>query len=95
MFLVLVTLVVKSTYLESFLAATLEMAHESLKENGTRRFEVIRRQDDPSQFIVYITFNSRADHEFHRTTPHVKQWLATVTPMLAAPVQEHSYTQLF
>lgn len=95
MFLVLVALAVRPEFLEAFLVATLEMAHESLKEDGTRRFEVIRRENDPSQFVVYITFNSRADSEFHRNTPHVEQWLKTVTPMLAEPFQEDSYTQLF
>lgn len=95
MFLVLVSLMVRPEFLETFLVATLEMAQESLKENGTRRFEVIRREEDPTQFVVYITFNSRADHAFHRTTPHVKQWLAVITPMLAAPLQENSYSQLF
>ncbi len=95
MFLVLVSIVVKTKFLEAFLVATLEMAHESLKEDGTRRFEVIRQEDDETKFIVYITFNSRADYTFHLTTPHMQHWLKTATPMLAGPPQEHSYTQLF
>jgi (4S)-4-hydroxy-5-phosphonooxypentane-2,3-dione isomerase len=95
MYLVLVSLMVRPEFLEAFLVATLEMAHESLKEDGTRRFEVIRQENDPALFMLYETFNSRADFEFHVKTPHVKAWHKTVRPMLAGPVQENSYTQLF
>jgi autoinducer 2-degrading protein len=95
MHLVLVSLMVKPEFLEAFLVATLEMAHESLKESGLRRFEVIRQEDDPAHIVLCKTCNSRADHELHQNTQHVKNWLATVGPMLAQPMETKSYTQLF
>lgn len=95
MFLVLVSIMVKPEFLEAFLVATLEMAHESLKESGLRRFEVIRQEDDPTHFILYKTYNSRADHELHLMYPYVQAWLDTSAPMLTAPLKMDSYTQLF
>lgn len=95
MYLVLVSLMVRPKYLEAFLVATLEMAHESLKEDGVRRFEVIRQENDPSHFILSKTFNGRGDYDFHLTTPHVQAWQKTVRPMLVKAMQQDSYTQLF
>ena len=95
MFLVLVTLMVKPEFLDAFLVATLEMAHESLKEMGTRRFEVIRQENDPTRFVMFQTLNSHADQASHLKTPHVLHWLDLVTPMLSQPLEMDSYTQLF
>ena len=95
MYLVLVSLVVRPEFLEAFLVATLEMAHESLKEDGVRRFEVIRQENDPAHFIMYKTFNARGDYDAHLTTLHVKDWQQKIQGMLAGPTREDAYTQLF
>ena len=95
MHIVLVRLSVKPEFLDAFLVATLEMAHAALEEEGTRRFEVIRQEDDASRFVLYQAARSSDDHTADLASGHVKQWLASVEPMLVEPPQMTAYTQLF
>ncbi len=95
MFIVIVWLTVKADWLEAFLVATLEMGHASLKENGCRRFEVIRSEHDPTRFLMYKAFSSRADAEAHLTTVHVQHWQTLVAPMLREASRAETFTQLF
>lgn len=81
--------------IEPFTVATLEMAHTTLRERGCRRFEVIRDETDPTQFILYQLFNSRADAELHSQTEHYQNWQSVTNTMLAEPARMSSYTQLF
>lgn len=95
MFLVIVFLSVSLGALDSFLVATLEMAHASLREEGCRRFEVIRQEKNPTQFLLYAAYNDRAALEAHRSTDHLLEWQAKVTPLLAEPPRTETFTQLF
>ncbi len=95
MLIQLVFMRVLTEYVEPFIVATLEMAHTSLREQGCRRFEVIRDETDPTQFILYLLFNSRADGELHLLMEHVANWQTVTASMLAEPARVNSYTQLF
>lgn len=95
MLIVLVFANVLAEQLEPFLVATLEMAHASLRERGCRRFEVIREEMAPTQFILYKIFNSRADAELHLQTEHYADWQSVTAAMLAEPARTATYTQLF
>ena len=95
MLILLVWINVLSEQVEPFMVATLEMAHASLRERGCRRFEVIRSEQTPTQFILYQLFNSRADAELHSQTEHYLNWQSVTTAMLAEPARMSSYTQLF
>lgn len=95
MYIVLIWLDIRAQDVDAFLVNTLEMGHAALKQKGTRRFEVLRDDNVPTKFVVYMATKSRTEHENHLTTSHAKQWLAQVTPMLASPMLQDSYTQLF
>lgn len=95
MHIVLIRLDVNPQDIDAFLVATLEMGHAALKEKGTRRFEVLRDDNVPTRFVLYKATKTQADHQAHLTTEHANQWLARVTPMLAAPMRTDSYNQLF
>ncbi len=95
MFIVLVWLVVQAEYLDAFMITTLEMAHASLREDGCRRYEVLRGDASSLRFVLYAAFNSRRDAELHFETEHVAQWSETIAPMLSEPPQTVNYTQLF
>ncbi len=93
--IVLVWLAVKQEFLDAFIVATMEMAHASLREDGCRRFEVLRADEQSLRFVLYAAFNSRRDAELHFETEHLAQWNAAVAPMLSEPPQALHYTQLF
>lgn len=95
MLIMLVFIKVLAEFIEPFTVATLEMAHTSLREQGCRRFEVIRDETDPTQFVLYLLFNSRADAELHSQREHYQNWQTATRTMLAEPARENTYTQLF
>lgn len=95
MLIMLVFIQVLAEFIEPFTVATLEMAHTSLREQGCRRFEVIRDETDPTQFILYMSFNSRADAELHSQMEHSRNWQDAAQAMLAEPARVNTYTQLF
>ena len=95
MFIVLVWLVVRAEQLDAFIIATLEMAHASLREDGCRRFEVLRGDENSLRFVLYAAFNSRRDAELHFETEHVAQWNEIIAPMLSEQPQTVNYTQMF
>lgn len=95
MYIVLMWLDVNAQDADAFLVATLEMGHAALKEKGTRRFEVLRDDNVPTHFVVYKATKTRADHEAHLTTAHAIRWLTQVTPMLAGPMRQSFFNQLF
>jgi quinol monooxygenase YgiN len=82
-------------WIEPFMVATLEMAHATLRERGCRRFEVLRDESEPTEFILYQLFNSRADAELHSQMEHYQNWQSVTATMLAEPARMSSYTQLF
>lgn len=95
MLIIMVFLHVLPDFAESFVVATLEMAHTSLRERGCRRFEVIRDENDSTRFILYKLFNSRTDGDLHVQMEHYVNWEMTVVPMLSEPMHSSTYTQLF
>lgn len=95
MLIMMVFIQVLAEFIEPFTVATLEMAHTSLREQGCRRFEVIRDETDPTQFILYMSFNSRADAELHSQLEHSQNWQEATRAMLKEPARVNTYTQLF
>jgi quinol monooxygenase YgiN len=89
------SIVVSADHSDDFLVATLEMGHAALKEDGTRKFEILRDDNDHSRFVVYKATKTRAEHEQHLNTPHAVKWRTQVTPMLAEPLRVETYNQLF
>jgi autoinducer 2-degrading protein len=95
MLVMLMFLNVLSEHTEPFIVATLEMAHASLRERGCRRFEVIREEANPTRFVFYQLFNSRADGELHLQMEHYANWQTATAAMLAEPARVVTYSQLF
>ncbi len=95
MLILLMWLTVLPEQSEPFMVATLEMAHASLRERGCRRFEALRNEAAPAQFILSAWFNSRADAELHLQMEHYQNWQSATAGMLAEPARMETCTQLF
>jgi quinol monooxygenase YgiN len=74
---------VKPEYLEAFREATIGNARESRQEPGVARFDVLQQEDDPHLFQLFEVYRTREATDVHKDTPHYKQWIETVTPMMA------------
>jgi quinol monooxygenase YgiN len=71
--------------IQDFKAATIENARNSLKEPGVARFDVVQRQDDPTQFILVEAYRTLEAPAQHKETEHYKRWRDTVADMMAEP----------
>jgi len=82
---------IKPEFREEFEAATLANARATRKEPGVLRFDVIRREDSPDLYCLYEAYQSPANHEAHRQTPHYAAWKEGVEKMMASPRYAHRY----
>ena len=51
---------VKPDEIDRFIDATTENHHESVKETGNLRFDLIQQADDPCRFMLYEAYESEA-----------------------------------
>ncbi|MBN2410382.1 antibiotic biosynthesis monooxygenase [candidate division KSB1 bacterium] len=95
MFIVHVNVHVKSDRVKDFIRASLENARNSIQEPGIVRFDVIRRQDDNTRFVLVEVYRTVEDAARHKETAHYAKWRDTVADMMAEPRQGIKYDNLF
>lgn len=86
---------VKPDCVEAFRAASLENAHNSVKEPGIARFDVVQQADDPTRFILVEVYRTPDDPARHKETAHYAKWRDTVAEMMAEPRTGIKYTNVF
>ncbi len=86
---------VKPDDVETFKAATLDNARNSVQEPGIARFDVIQQQDDATRFVLVEVYRTADDQLRHRETAHYLKWRETVAPMMARPREAIKYTNVF
>ncbi|MCC6616226.1 MAG: antibiotic biosynthesis monooxygenase [Anaerolineae bacterium] len=69
---------VKPDKLDEFMEVALLDARETVKETGNLRFEVYRRQESPTELVVFEIYRSEEAVEAHRQTDHIKAWRSAV-----------------
>jgi len=80
---------------EAFMQHTLENCRNSCKESGVHRFDLLRNQDDPSNFILVEIYNSDTAPALHKETKHYLKWRDSVADMMARPRSATKYVTLF
>jgi (4S)-4-hydroxy-5-phosphonooxypentane-2,3-dione isomerase len=86
---------VKPADVEAFAAATLENAHESVKEPGVARFDVVRDTTDPTKFVLVEVYRTPDAPAAHKATPHYQRWRDTVAGMMAVPRTSRTFANVF
>jgi len=76
---------VKPEFIESFKAATLDNASNSVNEPGVARFDVYQQSEDPSRFSLVEIYRSEEAPARHKETAHYVRWRDTVAEMMAEP----------
>jgi (4S)-4-hydroxy-5-phosphonooxypentane-2,3-dione isomerase len=87
MYVVAVTVFVKSERVDAFLDATLDNARNTRQEPGNVRFDVLQAEDDPARFLLYEAYQSKDDFVRHQQTAHYLKWKSTVADWMAQPRQ--------
>src|SRR3989442_6173650 len=83
MYVVCVSVQVKTEFSERFVEATLDNARNTRKEPGNLRFDVLRREDDPNRFFLYEVYKDKEAFARHQETGHYIKWRDTVQDWMA------------
>jgi quinol monooxygenase YgiN len=85
MLIVLVKVTVKREALEEFESAILENAARALAdEPGCLRFDVSRREDDPTEWLFYEMYADGAAFEAHRASAHFAKYQTVADRVLTS-----------
>jgi autoinducer 2-degrading protein len=66
-----------------FIEATKQNYLGTRQEPGNVRFDVLQKDDDPTQFFLYEAYRTADDFRSHQQTAHYLQWRETVAPWMA------------
>ncbi|MFH1183658.1 MAG: antibiotic biosynthesis monooxygenase [Chloroflexota bacterium] len=95
MHIVMVSLHVRPESINELLAVTLENIRETLKEEGVRRFDLLRQAEDPARFLLVEVYLRAEDHARHKDTAHYKRWAAAAEPLMVEPRTRIVYQSVF
>lgn len=95
MYIVHVSVYVKSGYIQDFINATKINAENSVKEPGIAQFDILQSKDDPRQFLLVEVYRSESDPPKHKETTHYKVWRDTVEKMMEIPRQSSKFINCF
>jgi autoinducer 2-degrading protein len=76
---------VRADGVETFRAATVENARESVEEPGIARFDVVQSTEDPTRFVLVEVYRSAEAPAAHKATAHYAKWRDDVAPLMAEP----------
>ena len=65
-------------------------AEKARAEPGCQHYELLEVQSEPGRFLTFETWADKAAIDAHMTTPHIKEIIPKLTPILAKP-----FTQIF
>jgi quinol monooxygenase YgiN len=80
---------------ETFKAATVINASNSVQEPGIARFDVIHDNEDPTHFVLVEVYRSVEATVAHKETAHYATWRDTVAPMMAKPRTAVKFANVF
>ena len=83
MYVVCDTVWVKPGHEEEFVEATRRNYFGTRQEPGNVRFDVLRREDDPTQFFLYEAYRTKEDFATHQQTGHYLAWRQAVADLMA------------
>ena len=94
MFVTIVHVIVKPEHLEDFMEATIKNHHQSVKEPGNVRFDVLQNADEPTKFALYEAYEDQASSAAHKETAHYLEWRDTVASWMERPREGVKYNGL-
>ena len=85
MYVVSVTVFVRPDAVDRFKVAILDNARNTRTEPGNLRFDVSQAEDDPTRFLLYEVYRTKADFAAHQQTDHYLRWKNGVADWMAQP----------
>ena len=94
MIVTIVHVAVKPEFVEAFIHATTINHHQSVKEPGNIRFDMLQKEENPTEFALYEAYDTAAASSAHKETSHYLEWRKTVAPWMASPREGVRYNGL-
>lgn len=94
MFVTIVHVKVKPEHVQDFIRATTKNHHQSVKEPGNVRFDVLQKAEDPTEFALYEAYEDQASSAAHKDTSHYLEWRENVAAWMANPREGVKYNGL-
>ena len=94
MYVTIVHVKVKSAHIDDFKTASEKNHHQSVKEPGNLRFDVLQKSDAPGEFALYEAYESKEAAAAHKETAHYFEWREKVAPWMASPREGVPYQGL-
>ncbi|OSQ35293.1 antibiotic biosynthesis monooxygenase [Thalassospira mesophila] len=76
---------VKEGHIDEFVEAFRINYDGTRSEEGNLRFDVLRNPEDPHKFTIYEVFRDNAALDVHRETPHYKECVRRIDPIINGP----------
>ena len=95
MYVVCVTIWVKSGFEQKFIEATRDNHEHTRKEPGNLRFDVLQKEDEPTRFFLYEAYRTAGDFDNHKQTAHYQRWSKTVADWMAKAREGVRHASLF
>ena len=73
-----ITHYIKPEHVDHYVQATLKNAHETKKEPGNIRFDLLKDSSNPCQFQLYEVYVDRAAQQSHLASAHFLEWKSAV-----------------
>jgi len=86
-----VSVFVKASCIENFVAATAENHENTRNEPGNLRFDVLQSAENSQQFMLYEVYHSEEAVAAHKETAHYLKWRETVADWMERPREGVQY----
>ena len=87
---VIAEIVAKPGSADALRALLVPFAEKSRKEPGCKLYTLLEVELEPGRFLTYERWTDKAALQVHMTTPHIKEIVPKLEPVLAKP-----FTQIF
>ena len=94
MYVTIVHVKVKPEHIEAFIRASEANHHQSVKEPGNLRFDILQKIGEAGEFALYEAYENEAAAAAHKETAHYLEWRERVAPWMAAPREGVKYNGL-
>jgi len=79
---------------EDFEKEIRQLAPKVRKDPGTALYVVHQDTKNPNQYFVYEKYENDEARQYHRSTPHFKEFFKNASPMMAAPIEVTVYQEI-
>jgi quinol monooxygenase YgiN len=87
---VIAEIVAKPGSADALRALLVPFAEKSRNEPGCKLYTLLEVESEPGRFLTYERWTDKAALQVHMTTPHIKEIVPKLEPVLAKP-----FTQIF